>query len=139
MYGFVRILFFFVRYMNFKVVYLTTKLIQIKPYTICISHQLGYEVERPERSTTFSVFAFLHEKRNIFSFYAIFFRLLTLTLSFLPMKAIVRYCKFGNLQGFYYPHVMVKSLCHLLMKINHVIVANCYVANMSLNAVHENF
>ena len=34
------------RYM--KVVYLMTKTIQIKPYTICSSHQLGLEVERPE-------------------------------------------------------------------------------------------
>ena len=33
---------------------------------------------------------------------------------------------------------MVESLCHLLMKVNHVIVANFYVANMSLNAIREN-
>ena len=33
---------------------------------------------------------------------------------------------------------MVKSLCHLLMKVNHVIVANFYIANMSFNAIHEN-
>ena len=33
---------------------------------------------------------------------------------------------------------MAKSLCHLLMKVNHVLVANIYVANMSLNAINEN-
>ena len=49
------------------VVYLTTKTIQIKPYTIRSSHQLGLEVERPERSTTFSFFAILHDKRTIYS------------------------------------------------------------------------
>ena len=32
---------------------------------------------------------------------------------------------------------MAKSLCHLLMKVNHAIVENFYVANMSLNAIHE--
>ena len=42
-----------------KVVYLTTKTIQIEPYTICSSHQLGLEVERPERSTTFSFFHYI--------------------------------------------------------------------------------
>ena len=35
--------------------YLKLLTIQIKPYTICSSHQLGFEVERPERSTTFSL------------------------------------------------------------------------------------
>ena len=29
------------------------------------------------------------------------------------------------------------GICHLLMKVNHVIVANFYVANMSLNAIRE--
>ena len=33
---------------------------------------------------------------------------------------------------------MVESVCHLLMKVYHVIVANFYVANMSLNAILEN-
>ena len=33
---------------------------------------------------------------------------------------------------------MAKSLCHLLMKVNHVIVAIFYIANMSFNAIHEN-
>ena len=33
---------------------------------------------------------------------------------------------------------MVESVCHLLMKVYHVIVANFYVANMSLNAIREN-
>ena len=61
MYSFVGIL-FVMRYM--KVVYLTTKIIQIKSYTICSSHQLGLEVERPEQSTTFSFFAILHHKRT---------------------------------------------------------------------------
>ena len=55
-----------------KVVYLLTKMIQIKRYTICSFNQLGLEVERPEWRTTFSFFAILHNKRNIFSFYAIF-------------------------------------------------------------------
>ena len=32
---------------------------------------------------------------------------------------------------------MAKSLCHLLMKVNHVIVANFYVANMSFNTIRE--
>ena len=30
---------------------------------------------------------------------------------------------------------MEKSLCHSLMKVNHVIVANFYVANMSFNTI----
>ena len=65
---------FIVRYM--KVVYLTTKTTRIKQNPICSSHKLGLEVERPERSTIHSPFlAILHDKRNIFSFYAIFFRL----------------------------------------------------------------
>ena len=33
---------------------------------------------------------------------------------------------------------MVKSLCHLPMKVIHVIVENFYVANMSFNTNHEN-
>ena len=52
--GYVTIL-FVLRYMKF--ISLTTKTILIKPYTICSSHQLGLEVERPEWSTTFSFFA----------------------------------------------------------------------------------
>ena len=34
--------------------------------------QLGLEVERPERNTTFLFFTILHDKRNSFSFYAFF-------------------------------------------------------------------
>ena len=53
-----------------------TKTIEIEPYTICSSHQLGLEVERPEQSTAFSIFrsftfpffAILHDKRNIIIF-----------------------------------------------------------------------
>ena len=33
---------------------------------------------------------------------------------------------------------MAKSLCHLLMKVNYVLVANCYDANMSFNTIREN-
>ena len=33
---------------------------------------------------------------------------------------------------------MTKLLCHLLMKVNHVIVANFYISNMSFNAIREN-
>ena len=33
---------------------------------------------------------------------------------------------------------MAKSRCHLLMKVNHVIVANFNVANMTFNAIREN-
>ena len=33
---------------------------------------------------------------------------------------------------------MAKLFCHLLMKVNHVIVANFLVANMSFKAVREN-
>ena len=33
---------------------------------------------------------------------------------------------------------MAKLLCHLLMKVNHVMIANFYVANMSFNAIREN-
>ena len=36
------------------------------------------------------------------------------------------------------PLEMAKSLCHLLMKVNNVIVANLYVANMSFHAIREN-
>ena len=46
-YGFVRIL-IVVRYI--RVVYPTTKVIQIKPYTICSSHQLGLEVKGQSRT-----------------------------------------------------------------------------------------
>ena len=62
-----------------------------------------------------------------------------------------RYCKFGNFRkGYifaklricevsskYNPRGMAKLLC-LLMKVNHTIVANFYVANMSFNAIREN-
>ena len=48
-----------------KVVYLTTKMIEIKLYTICSLHQLGLEVERPERSTTFSFFALFYMIKEI--------------------------------------------------------------------------
>ena len=41
-----------------KVVYLTTKTIQIKPYTICSSHQLQTRVE----------FHYCTHKKNFFSF-----------------------------------------------------------------------
>ena len=33
---------------------------------------------------------------------------------------------------------MAKLFCHLLMKVNHVIIANFYVANMYFNAIREN-
>ena len=33
---------------------------------------------------------------------------------------------------------MDKLFCHLLMKVNHVIVANFYIANKSINAIREN-
>ena len=33
---------------------------------------------------------------------------------------------------------MVKSLCHLLMKVYYGIVANVYVTNMSFNAIRDN-
>ena len=33
---------------------------------------------------------------------------------------------------------MAKSLCHLLMKVNCIVVAIFYVANMSFNAIREN-
>ena len=33
---------------------------------------------------------------------------------------------------------MANLLCHLLMKVNHAIVANFYVPNMSFNAFREN-
>ena len=56
---------------DMTIVYLTTTTNQIKPYTICSSYQLGFEVKRPERSTTFS---FLHDKRNMFSFKGFFQR-----------------------------------------------------------------
>ena len=36
------------------------------------------------------------------------------------------------------PREMAKLFCHLLMKVNHVIVVNFYVANMSFNAISEN-
>ena len=34
--------------------------------------------------------------------------------------------------------ILAKSLCHLLMKVNNVIVTNFYVANMSFNTICEN-
>ena len=36
------------------------------------------------------------------------------------------------------PGEMTKLLCHLLMKVNHVIVMNFYIANMSFNTIREN-
>ena len=33
---------------------------------------------------------------------------------------------------------MAKSLCHLLMKVNHVNGLNFYVANISVNTIREN-
>ena len=33
---------------------------------------------------------------------------------------------------------MAQSLCHLLMKVNHVIVAIFYVADMSFNTIRDN-
>ena len=33
---------------------------------------------------------------------------------------------------------MAELFCHLLMKVNHVIVGNVYVANMSFYAIREN-
>ena len=41
------------------------KMIQIKPYTICSSHKFGLEVERPERSTTFSYFSLFFTIKEI--------------------------------------------------------------------------
>ena len=52
------------RYM--KVVYLATKTIPIKPFTICISHHLGLEVETQRGALHSLFFAILHDKRNIF-------------------------------------------------------------------------
>ena len=53
-----------------KFVYHTTKTIQIKPCTICSSHQLGLEVERPEWSTTFFFFLSLfHTIKEIFLYF----------------------------------------------------------------------
>ena len=52
---------------------LTIKTIQINSYTICSSHQLGLEVERPERSTTIFFFRFFLFTDNFFIvFLAIF-------------------------------------------------------------------
>ena len=67
------------------------------------------------------------------------------------------YGKFGNFrEGFIFARVLFsrnfayakfrenkilakwRHHCHLLMKVNHVIVANFYVANMSFNAILEN-
>ena len=36
------------------------------------------------------------------------------------------------------PREMAKSLCLLLMQVNHALVANFSAANMSLNAIREN-
>ena len=36
------------------------------------------------------------------------------------------------------PREMTKLPCNLLMQVNHVIVANFYVANMYFNAIREN-
>ena len=36
------------------------------------------------------------------------------------------------------PREMPKLPCHLLMKVNHVIVANFHVDNMSFNTIREN-
>ena len=54
------------------------------------------------------------------------------TLSFSDEGKLCQKSRFQN------PLEMVKSLCHLLMKVNHVIVASFYVANMSFNAIREN-
>ena len=43
-----------------------------KTYTICSSHQIGLEIERPERSTTISFFFYLHDKRFFLVFRQIF-------------------------------------------------------------------
>ena len=71
MYGFVRIS-FVVRYMKF--VYHTSKTIQIKPYTICSSHQMGLEVERPGCSITFSFFSLFYTIKEIFLVFRRFFQ-----------------------------------------------------------------
>ena len=56
------------------VVYHTTKKIQIKLYTICSSHQLGLEVERPEWSTTLILlFSLFYTIKEIFSVFRRFF------------------------------------------------------------------
>ena len=39
---------------------------------------------------------------------------------------------------FHESKILAKSLCYLLMKVNHVIVMNIYVSNMSFNAVRKN-
>ena len=84
--GFVRIR-LVVRYM--KVVYLTTKMIQIKLYTICSSHQLGLEVERPEWSTIFFIFLLFYMiKRHI---YANFFRLHIQSLKFPTCESVKQF------------------------------------------------
>ena len=67
-----------------EVHYLKTKMIQIKPYIICSSHQLGLEV----RYYVVPFFAILQDKRNIFSFYATFFRLAALFMKFLTRVTI---------------------------------------------------
>ena len=36
------------------------------------------------------------------------------------------------------PREMTKSLCRLLIYVNHVLVANSYVANMYFNDIREN-
>ena len=61
---------FVVMYM--KVVYLTTKSIQIKPYAICSSHQLGLEVKDQSGALHSPFFNMLHDKRNTLSFKLIF-------------------------------------------------------------------
>ena len=33
---------------------------------------------------------------------------------------------------------MAKLICHLLMKVNNVIIANFYIANVSFSAIREN-
>ena len=53
-------------------VYLTTKTIQIKPYTIFNSHQLGLEVERPERNTTFSLYSLFYAIKETFKSVCVF-------------------------------------------------------------------
>ena len=62
-------------------------------------------------------------------------------LSELSMNTVF-YCRIGNFRdGFIFAKLRekAKSLCHLLMKVNHVIITNFYVANISFNAIRENF
>ena len=75
----------------------------------------------------------------------IFFRLLTLRRQLSGTVNSKIFAMFFFSRNFAYAKFLEnytsqngESLCHLLMKINHVIVVNFYVANMSFNAIQEN-